>query len=112
MTTKPTRAVAYCRVSRDEQASNFSLPTQAEACGRYAEANGYKLVETFFEDYTGTKIHRPEMEKVLGMVRAGQVDVVLAYSTDRLTRGGNFALGWFLTEFAEYGARCELIEEP
>gem|GEM_PF-6516742 len=108
-----TRRVAiYCRVSRDEQADNWSLPTQEAACLRHAEERGYEVVGVWKEDFTGTAIDRPEMAKILKLVQGRQVDVVLSYKVDRLTRGGNFALGWFQTEFTRHGAVGEFVVEP
>src|SRR3990167_2851567 len=48
------RAVLYARVSSDEQAKGYSLPTQLEACQKYAESAGYSVAATFQDDYTGT----------------------------------------------------------
>lgn len=110
MTAK--RVAIYTRVSRDEQADNWSLPTQEAECRAYAERMGYEVVGVWTEDFTGTDIDRPEMSKILKLVQSRQVDVVLSYKVDRLTRGGNFALGWFLTEFTRHGAVGEFVVEP
>lgn len=110
MSTK--RAAIYCRVSRDEQADNYSLPTQEAECRAYAERMGYEVFGVWREDFTGTAIDRPEMGKILRLVHSRQIDVVLSYKVDRLTRGGNFALGWFLTEFTRHGAVGEFVVEP
>jgi len=110
MTATPVtllRAVTYSRVSKDEQAKGFSLPTQRDHNRRHCEGRGYDIVAEFAEDFTGTAIHRPEMDKLLALVLARQVDVVVAYVTDRLTRGGPAHLGWFMTTFADYGVRLE-----
>src|SRR5262245_7550031 len=85
MTAK--RVAIYCRVSRDEQADNWSLPTQEAACRKYAEERAYEIIGVWKEDFTGMVIDRPEMDKIRRLVDARRVDVVLFYNTDRLTRG-------------------------
>jgi DNA invertase Pin-like site-specific DNA recombinase len=107
-----TRAILYARVSRDEQRGNFSLATQIDACAKYAEEHGYEIVQIFREDFTGTQTRRPEMNKVLELANSRQIDVVIVYKVDRLTRGGAYPLGWFMTEFADHGVRVNFVIEP
>lgn len=84
-TTK--RAAIYARVSTDEQAEKgYSLPSQLEACRRYAEQNGLRVVAEFKDDYSGAKLERPEFSKLRDMVRMGELEAVIIYCTDRLTR--------------------------
>lgn len=82
------RAIIYSRVSTDEQAeSGTSLDNQDENSLDYAAAQGMRLVaEPFREDYTGTTLDRPVLGKVRAMLRAGQVDALIVYKTDRLDR--------------------------
>ena len=80
------RAIIYARVSSDEQAKNNSLPTQLEAMRQYAERQGFTIVDELQEDYSGTKLDRPELAKVRAMVKERQIDTVIAYQSDRLTR--------------------------
>ena len=47
------RAVIYCRVSTDEQAGNYSLPTQLEACRKYAAHAGLTVAAEYADDYSG-----------------------------------------------------------
>jgi site-specific DNA recombinase len=86
MATK--RAVIYCRVSTDEQAKGYSLPTQLEACRTYAESHGYSIVNTFKDDYSGaTPIEmRPEGRFAYEMLSKGEADVLIVYRMDRLVR--------------------------
>ena len=82
------RAVIYCRVSTDEQAKGYSLPTQLEACLKYAKANGFEVVGTFKDDYSGaTPIEaRPEGHVAYDMLSRGVADVLIVYRIDRLVR--------------------------
>jgi site-specific DNA recombinase len=107
----PLRAAIYARVSRDEQAKGTSLSTQQDANRKHCTERGYTIVAELAEDFTGTKIKRPEMDKLLDLVRAKRVNVIVVYLTDRLTRGGAAHVGWFLTTFADYGVRLEIAGE-
>lgn len=84
--TKP-RAVIYARVSTDEQAeTGTSLEAQVRAAIAYAEKAGLEVVRTFREDFTGTKLDRPEFNQVRAMLQTGQADALIVYKSDRLDR--------------------------
>lgn len=81
------RACIYVRVSTDEQAENgTSIDNQVEKSLTYAAAHGMIIVGIFREDYTGTTLDRPELNKVRAMLRAGQADALIVYKTNRLDR--------------------------
>jgi site-specific DNA recombinase len=83
------RAILYPRVSTDEQAeSGYSLPTQLEACRKYAHAHGFEVVAEFAEDYTGTVPieNRPEGSKAYAMLAQDEADALIVYRVDRLVR--------------------------
>ena len=102
------RAAIYARVSTDEQADNFSLPTQVAAGQRYAEAQGMEVVQVFKEDYSGLKLSRPELNKVRHLMADGEVDAVIVYESSRLTRSK--AHGPILREeFADAGVALHFV---
>lgn len=81
------RAVIYARVSTQEQEENgTSLTSQVAACRKYAEANGYTVVETLMESKSGASLNRPMLDEVRQMARDGLIDVVVFYALDRLSR--------------------------
>ncbi len=83
------RAILYARVSTDEQADKgYSLPSQLEACRRYAEQHGFTVVAEFQDDCTGAIpiAERPEGKKAHALLIHGQADVLVAYTIDRLVR--------------------------
>lgn len=83
------RAVLYGRVSSDEQADKgYSLPTQIEACEKYARQLGFTIVGRFQDDFTGTTPieARPEGRKAYELLRSGAADVLIAYRIDRIVR--------------------------
>lgn len=81
-----TRAILYCRVSTEEQEHNNSLPTQLQACRRYAEQQGWSVVAELHDALSGALLDRPGLSKLRQVVAAGGVDAVIVYSQDRLTR--------------------------
>jgi site-specific DNA recombinase len=83
------RAVLMARVSTDEQTEKgYSLPTQLEACRKYADLHGVTVVGEFTDDISGiTPIaERPGGEQVQVMVDTRQTDAVIVYCVDRLAR--------------------------
>jgi site-specific DNA recombinase len=83
------RAIIYVRVSTDEQAEKgYSLPSQLEACRAYAEQQGMIVAveHEFSDDYTGTKLQRPELDKAREVLQRGEANALIVHSSDRLSR--------------------------
>jgi site-specific DNA recombinase len=81
------RAVQYLRVSTERQAHNTSIPTQDERTAAYIEAQGWELAGTFTEPgESGENLDRPQLTAARAAARAGQFDVLVVYTLDRLTR--------------------------
>lgn len=83
-------AAAYVRTSKEKDDA-FSLSSQLAALRQYAALNNIELQHEFKEDYTGTKIDRPELNKLRNLVNNQQIDMVIIYSTDRLARKASVA---------------------
>src|SRR5262252_5003516 len=82
-------AAIYARVSSDRQKENHTIASQLAALTAYAEAQGYKVpAEWRFQDegYSGATLLRPGLEAVRDLAAAGQLQAVLVYSPDRLSR--------------------------
>jgi DNA invertase Pin-like site-specific DNA recombinase len=108
-------AIAYVRVSTGKQAkSGLGLEAQQEALARFAEAEGYSLIETFQEVETGKGAdaldRRPQLSAALKAARQHDAPVVVA-KLDRLSRDVHFISGLMQhrTPFivAELGADCD-----
>lgn len=81
------RAVVYARVSTEEQADHgYSLSTQIDACRQYAEKHAYMVVAVERDDSSGAKLDREGLERVRGMALRREIDAVIVYTSDRLTR--------------------------
>jgi len=102
-------AALYARVSSDRQQETHTIASQVAALTQYAETNGYLIPpERQFQDdgYSGATLVRPGLEALRDLAAAGEIQAVLIYSPDRLSR--KYAYQVLL---AEELARCgvELI---
>ena len=90
---KRLRCAIYTRVSTEhglEQDFN-SLDAQREAAEAYIKSQaheGWVLIKAHYDDggFSGGSMDRPALQRLLGDVQAGSVDVVVVYKVDRLTR--------------------------
>jgi DNA invertase Pin-like site-specific DNA recombinase len=90
---KRLRCAIYTRKSSEEgleQAFN-SLDAQREACAAFIlsqKHEGWTVLPTLYDDggFSGGTMDRPALQRILGDIAAGKVDVVLVYKIDRLTR--------------------------
>jgi site-specific DNA recombinase len=100
------RAFIYARVSTSEQAEKgYSLPSQLEACQRYAETHGYTVVGKFKDDYTGAELERPEFTRMRDALEAKEAETLIVYDDDRLTRKlAHWVIlsDWFTAKGIEY----------
>ncbi len=83
------KAAIYCRVSTDNQEQEgTSLDSQLEACLEKAKELGYETSDDYIisETYSGLSLDRPKLSQVREWVRDKQVDAVIAYTLDRLSR--------------------------
>jgi len=90
-------AVAYIRVSTGKQAkSGLGQEAQQAALARFAEAEGYKLVQTFQEVETGKGAdaldRRPQLAAALKAARKAKAPIIVA-KLDRLSRDVHFISG-------------------
>jgi DNA invertase Pin-like site-specific DNA recombinase len=90
-------AIAYTRVSTARQGrSGLGLEAQQAALARFAEAEGYSLIETFQEVETGKGAdaldRRPQLSAALKAARQHKCPIVVA-KLDRLSRDVHFISG-------------------
>ena len=94
MDSRPAvRCVIYTRTSSDEclgQDYN-SLAAQRDACAAFIlsqKSEGWSKARMIYEDggYSGGSLDRPALRQLLTDMAAGELDVVVVYKIDRLTR--------------------------
>jgi DNA invertase Pin-like site-specific DNA recombinase len=87
------RCAIYTRKSSDEgleQAYN-SLAAQHDACAAYIQSQkheGWIRVRTAYDDggFSGGNLARPALQRLFADVERGEVDIIVVYKIDRLTR--------------------------
>jgi DNA invertase Pin-like site-specific DNA recombinase len=87
---KKARCAIYTRKSSEEgleQAFN-SLDAQREACAAFIlsqKLEGWTVLPTLYDDggFSGATMERPALKR---LIEAGEIDVVVVYKVDRLTR--------------------------
>lgn len=83
------RVGIYARISEDRDGQQTATARQMEDCHSFAERKGWEVVDTF-EDVDisafNMKAKRPEFLRMLDALRSGELDGVLVWKLDRLTR--------------------------
>jgi site-specific DNA recombinase len=106
------RAAIYLRVSSAQQEVGFSLDTQEQHCREFAEAHGADSLDIYREVYTGTELwERPQLTALREAIRHHDIDMVIAYSIDRLSRDP-IHLGVVLSEAEHAGVPVLFVTEP
>ncbi len=84
----PTKAVAYIRVSTEQQADGgVSLDAQRAKLEAYAALYEIALVDVIVDAGVSAKsLNRPGLERALSMLDSGAADAILVAKLDRLTR--------------------------
>ena len=87
------RCAIYTRKSTEEGLDREfnTLDAQRDSCEAYVtsqRAEGWILVGDHYDDggFTGGNLERPALRRLLADIEAGQVDVIVVYKIDRLSR--------------------------
>ena len=87
------RCAIYTRKSSEEglEQSFNSLHAQREACEAYIKSQrheGWVVVKDQYDDggFSGGNVDRPALSKLLEAIQARQVDIIIVYKVDRLSR--------------------------
>ncbi len=90
---KKIRCAIYTRKSSEEglEQDFNSLHAQREACAAYIlsqASEGWCAIPTEYNDggLSGGTLERPALQRLLGDIAAGKIDIVVVYKVDRLTR--------------------------
>ena len=104
----------YCRLSQDDklQGDSNSIKNQKEILGKYAQEHGFNCPEFYVDDgYSGTTFDRPDFQRLMEDVEAGQVRTLIVKDMSRL--GRDYLKVGFYTEitFPEAGIRFIAIND-
>ena len=108
---KKTAAI-YARVSSERQKEEGTIGSQTALLLEYAKAHELSVPsEWIFEDegYSGATLARPGLERLRDLAAEGQIEVVLIYAPDRLSR--KYAYQVLLTEeFCRHGVETVFLK--
>lgn len=78
----------YLRVSTDAQyEEGYSIEAQMKKLEKWCELHDVNHYEFYIDGgYSGSNLNRPEMERMIADIRAGQVSAVVVYKLDRISR--------------------------
>lgn len=107
-------AAIYARVSSTQQKEEHTIASQTAALVAFAKEHSCHVPrEWIFEDegYSGAILERPGLERIRDLAAEGQLQAVLVYSPDRLSR--KYAYQVLLTEeFARHGVETIFTRRP
>ncbi len=107
------KAVAYIRVSTDEQKNKgYSLEHQEEMLKRFCAIKGIEIVKLFSEDFSGKTFKRPSFNILEEYVRKNQKDInyLLVLKWDRFGRNLEEALAC-IKRFKKFGIETNAVEQ-
>jgi site-specific DNA recombinase len=107
-------AAIYARVSSEQQREENTIASQTASLIEFARNHDLEVpAEWVFEDegYSGATLERPGLERVRDLAAEGQIQVVLAYSPDRLSRKYAYQI-LLLEEFARQGVETLFVKAP
>ncbi len=107
-------AAIYARVSSEQQREANTIASQTAALIEFAQRHDLEVPkEWVFEDdgYSGATLERPGLERVRDLAAEGQIQVVLAYSPDRLSRKYAYQI-LLIEELARNGVETLFIKAP
>jgi site-specific DNA recombinase len=107
-------AAIYARVSSEQQREENTIASQTASLIEFAKGHNLEVPEEWvFEDegYSGATLERPGLERVRDLAAEGQIQVVLAYAPDRLSRKYAYQI-LLIEEFARHGVETLFVKAP
>ena len=107
-------AAIYARVSSEQQREENTIASQTAALIEFAQSHDLEVpAEWVFEDegFSGATLERPGLERVRDLAAEGHIQVVLAYSPDRLSRKYAYQI-LLMEEFARQGVETLFVKAP
>jgi site-specific DNA recombinase len=107
-------AAIYARVSSEQQREERTVASQTAALIEFAKARSLEVPsEWVFEDegFSGATLERPGLEHVRDLAAEGQIQAVLVYSPDRLSRKYAYQI-LLIEELAKNGVETLFVNAP
>lgn len=81
------RGACYVRVSTENQLENYSIEEQTERLKAYCVARDITIVKIYTDGgCSGGNTNRPALQQMMMDIEAGNIDTVVVYKLDRLSR--------------------------
>lgn len=110
-----TRAAIYRRISRDREGRELGVERQGDECAALAEQLGADVAEVLTDNdlsaSTRSRKPRPAYEQLLAGARGGSWDLIIAWSSSRLTRRP-LELEGQIQLAEQYGTRFAYVKSP
>ena len=107
-------AAIYARVSSVQQKEEHTIASQTAALISFAQEHGYHVPrEWIFEDegFSGASLQRPGLERIRDLAAEGQLQAVLVYSPDRLSRKYAYQV-LLVEELSRHGVETAFVKAP
>src|SRR5438876_9447673 len=104
----------YARGSSEQQREKHTIASQTAALIEFAKTHELEVPkEWVFEDegYSGATLERPGLERVRDLAAEGQIQMVLVYSPDRLSRKYAYQI-LLIEELARQGVETRFLQAP
>lgn len=102
----------YVRVSTENQLENYSIEEQIERLNSYCKAKDWILLKTYTDGgYSGGNTDRPALQALLRDIKENNVNAVVVYKLDRLSRSQKDTLTLIEDEFLKNGVDFVSINE-
>jgi site-specific DNA recombinase len=107
-------AAIYARVSSEQQREENTIASQTAGLIEFAKSHDLEVPGEWVcedEGYSGATLERPGLERVRDLAAEGQIQVMLAYSPDRLSRKYAYQI-LLIEEFARHGVETVFVKSP
>src|SRR6266700_1026451 len=107
-------AAIYARVSSEQQREEHTIASQTSALIEFARTQALEVPKAWiFEDegYSGATLERPGLEQVRDLAAEGQIQAVLVYAPDRLSRKYAYQI-LLIEEFTHQGVETHFLNAP
>ena len=107
-------AAIYARVSSEQQREAHTIASQTAALIEWARTLDLEVPKAWIvedEGYSGATLERPGLERVRDLAAEGQIQTVLVYSPDRLSRKYAYRI-LLIEELARHGVETRFLNAP
>jgi site-specific DNA recombinase len=107
-------AAIYARVSSEQQREEHTIASQTAALIEFARSHDLEVPQEWVledEGFSGATLERPGLERVRDLAAEGQIQVVLAYAPDRLSRKYAYQI-LLIEELARHGVETLFVKAP